>query len=203
MAVFAAALLIAYLSLYPALFAAIQARLVRAFGRGWLLLAPAIWIASEMGRTYVARRFSVGAARLQPGDGRCRSRRSPASSASTACRDSWRWSAPRRPMRRSTRSSRRWRVAAAVALLVIGDRGVGHAAHGAADALRAPARRCGSPCCRATSCRIRNGIPRCATRSCSATSSMTREAIGRTRSSSSGPSRRRRCPTSRTSRAAS
>ena len=56
-AVFAAAMLIAYLSLYPALFALVQARAVRAFGRRALLLAPAFWIASEMGRTYVLDGF--------------------------------------------------------------------------------------------------------------------------------------------------
>ena len=57
LAAFAAAVLIAYLSLFPALFAMIQARVVRAFGRGWILAAPAIWIASEMGRTYVLDGF--------------------------------------------------------------------------------------------------------------------------------------------------
>ena len=57
MAAFAAGVLIAYLSLYPALFAMIQARLVRTMGRRALLLSPAVWIASEMGRTYVLDGF--------------------------------------------------------------------------------------------------------------------------------------------------
>jgi apolipoprotein N-acyltransferase len=57
LATFAAGVLIAYLSLYPALFAMIQARLVRTMGRTAVLLAPAIWVASEMGRTYVLDGF--------------------------------------------------------------------------------------------------------------------------------------------------
>lgn len=56
-AVLAAAMLIAYLSLYPAAFAVIQARLVRAMGKRALLLGPAIWVATEMGRTYVLDGF--------------------------------------------------------------------------------------------------------------------------------------------------
>jgi apolipoprotein N-acyltransferase len=56
-AVLAAAMLIAYLSLYPAAFAVIQARLVRALGKRALLLGPAIWVATEMGRTYVLDGF--------------------------------------------------------------------------------------------------------------------------------------------------
>jgi len=56
-AAFAAAMLIAYLSLFPALFALVLSRLVRAFGRGWVLSAPLIWVASEMGRTYVLDGF--------------------------------------------------------------------------------------------------------------------------------------------------
>src|SRR5204862_1357180 len=56
-AAFAAAMLIAYLSLFPALFALVLSRLVRAFGRGWILSAPLIWVASEMGRTYVLDGF--------------------------------------------------------------------------------------------------------------------------------------------------
>lgn len=51
-AVFASAMGIAYLALYPALFAVIQARLVRALGQPALLLAPAVWVATEMARTY-------------------------------------------------------------------------------------------------------------------------------------------------------
>ena len=49
--------LIAYLSLYPALFAVIQARLVRTMGKRALLLSPAVWVATEMGRTYVLDGF--------------------------------------------------------------------------------------------------------------------------------------------------
>ena len=51
-AVFASAMGIAYLALYPALFAVIQARLVRELGKQALLLAPAVWVATEMARTY-------------------------------------------------------------------------------------------------------------------------------------------------------
>jgi apolipoprotein N-acyltransferase len=57
LATFAAGVLIAYLSLYPALFALIQARLGRAMGTTALLLSPAVWVASEMGRTYVLDGF--------------------------------------------------------------------------------------------------------------------------------------------------
>jgi apolipoprotein N-acyltransferase len=57
LAAFAAGILIAYLSLYPALFAMIQARLVRAMGKRALLVSPAVWVASEMGRTYVMDGF--------------------------------------------------------------------------------------------------------------------------------------------------
>ena len=51
-AAIASAMGIAYLALYPALFAVIQARLVRALGKPALLLAPAVWVATEMARTY-------------------------------------------------------------------------------------------------------------------------------------------------------
>jgi apolipoprotein N-acyltransferase len=51
-AAFAAAMGIAYLALYPALFAVIQGRLVRTMGRSAVLLAPAVWVATEMARTY-------------------------------------------------------------------------------------------------------------------------------------------------------
>ena len=57
LAAFAAAVLIAYLALFPALFAALQARFARAFGRRGLLLAPFVWMASEMGRTYIMDGF--------------------------------------------------------------------------------------------------------------------------------------------------
>lgn len=57
LATLAAALLIAYLSLFPALFALILARLVRTYGRAALLLSPFVWVASEMGRTYILDGF--------------------------------------------------------------------------------------------------------------------------------------------------
>jgi apolipoprotein N-acyltransferase len=57
LAVFAAGMLIAYLALFPAAFAVIQARLARVFGRSALLMAPAVWVATEMGRTYVLDGF--------------------------------------------------------------------------------------------------------------------------------------------------
>jgi len=56
-AVFAAAILIVYLSLFPALFALILARLTRAFGPRALALAPFVWVATEMGRTYILDGF--------------------------------------------------------------------------------------------------------------------------------------------------
>jgi apolipoprotein N-acyltransferase len=51
-AVFASAMGIAYLALYPALFAVIQGRLVNRLGLPAVLLAPAVWVATEMARTY-------------------------------------------------------------------------------------------------------------------------------------------------------
>jgi apolipoprotein N-acyltransferase len=57
LAAFAAAVLVLYLSLFPAVFAVIQARLAAAFGPMAVLAAPATWIASEMGRTYVLDGF--------------------------------------------------------------------------------------------------------------------------------------------------
>jgi len=57
LAAFAAGVLIAYLSLFPAFFAVAQARFARALGRPALLLAPAVWVASEMGRTYILDGF--------------------------------------------------------------------------------------------------------------------------------------------------
>jgi len=56
-AALAAAVLIAYLSLFPAIFAMIQARLAGTFGRRALLMAPMVWVASEMGRTYILDGF--------------------------------------------------------------------------------------------------------------------------------------------------
>ncbi len=53
LAVFAAAVLVAYLSLFPAAFAVIQARLHRALGLRALALVPPIWVTTELGRHYV------------------------------------------------------------------------------------------------------------------------------------------------------
>ncbi len=51
------AALIAYLALFPALFAAATARLVTAAGLGALMIAPFIWVATELGRTYLLSGF--------------------------------------------------------------------------------------------------------------------------------------------------
>jgi apolipoprotein N-acyltransferase len=48
------ALLIAYLSLYPALFALIVRRIVVVHGAAALMAAPLVWVTAELGRTYVA-----------------------------------------------------------------------------------------------------------------------------------------------------
>ena len=52
-ALIAAALLVAYLSLFPAAFAIILSRLHQRFGTRALLLAPSIWVTTELGRQYV------------------------------------------------------------------------------------------------------------------------------------------------------
>jgi apolipoprotein N-acyltransferase len=53
-AVFAATLLVAYLSLFPAMFALVVARLRRSMGaRAAVLCAAPVWVASELGRQYV------------------------------------------------------------------------------------------------------------------------------------------------------
>jgi apolipoprotein N-acyltransferase len=52
-AVVAAGLLVAYLSLFPAAFALVLGRLHARFGPRALLLAPSIWVATELGRQYV------------------------------------------------------------------------------------------------------------------------------------------------------
>jgi apolipoprotein N-acyltransferase len=53
-AVFAAALLVAYLSLFPAAFALIVGRLQRSMGtRNAILCAAPVWVATELGRQYV------------------------------------------------------------------------------------------------------------------------------------------------------
>ena len=51
------ALLIAYLSLFPALFAMIVGRLSLAAGPRALLAAPFVWVATELGRTYLLTGF--------------------------------------------------------------------------------------------------------------------------------------------------
>ena len=54
LAVFAAGVLVAYLSLFPAAFAVVFVRLHRALGRTWaLMLAPSVWVATELGRQYI------------------------------------------------------------------------------------------------------------------------------------------------------
>lgn len=52
LSVLVTATLVAYLALFPALFALIVARLAASFGVRALLLAPAVWVTSEMGRTH-------------------------------------------------------------------------------------------------------------------------------------------------------
>jgi apolipoprotein N-acyltransferase len=53
LAVLAAFLLVAYLALFPAAFAAVLARLVWSMGPAAILFAPPVWVASELGRQYV------------------------------------------------------------------------------------------------------------------------------------------------------
>lgn len=53
LAVFAAALLVAYLALFPAFFSALLARSVRTFGAAGMLLAAPLWMTTELGRQYV------------------------------------------------------------------------------------------------------------------------------------------------------
>jgi apolipoprotein N-acyltransferase len=52
-AVIAAVLLVAYLSLFPGVFAMVLARLARALGPSAALMAPPVWVATELGRQYV------------------------------------------------------------------------------------------------------------------------------------------------------
>jgi apolipoprotein N-acyltransferase len=52
-AALAAGLLVAYLALFPAVFAVLVVRFVRAFGPMGLLLAPSAWVTTELGRQYV------------------------------------------------------------------------------------------------------------------------------------------------------
>ncbi len=53
LAVVAAALLVAYLALFPATFALILARVHQKLGSRAIVLAPAIWVTTELGRQYV------------------------------------------------------------------------------------------------------------------------------------------------------
>jgi apolipoprotein N-acyltransferase len=52
-AVLAAFLLVAYLSLFPAVFAVVVARCARVIGSAAALLVPPVWVATELGRQYV------------------------------------------------------------------------------------------------------------------------------------------------------
>lgn len=56
-AVLVNAALIAYLSLFPALFAVVVRRIVAQFGTLAVMTAPLVWVATEMGRTYVFTGF--------------------------------------------------------------------------------------------------------------------------------------------------
>jgi apolipoprotein N-acyltransferase len=47
------ATLILYLSIFPAIFALAVRRIVIAHGPGWLMTAPIVWVATELGRTYI------------------------------------------------------------------------------------------------------------------------------------------------------
>ncbi|MEN3337214.1 MAG: apolipoprotein N-acyltransferase [Acidobacteriota bacterium] len=51
--VLVAGVLVAYLALFPAAFAVILARLCSTFGQRAILLAPAVWVTTELGRQYV------------------------------------------------------------------------------------------------------------------------------------------------------
>jgi apolipoprotein N-acyltransferase len=51
------AALIAYLALFPAVFAVVVRRLVLAWGPSALMAAPLVWVATELGRTYVLTGF--------------------------------------------------------------------------------------------------------------------------------------------------
>ncbi len=57
MAVLVNGLLIAYLALFPALFAVVTRRLVLSYGPRALLAAPLVWVATELGRTYLFTGF--------------------------------------------------------------------------------------------------------------------------------------------------
>jgi apolipoprotein N-acyltransferase len=51
------AALIVYLSLFPAIFALVVRRIVMSLGSGWLMTAPIVWVATELGRTYIFSGF--------------------------------------------------------------------------------------------------------------------------------------------------
>jgi len=51
------ALLVVYLALFPALFAVVMRRLVDSYGPRTLLLAPLVWVSTELGRTYLLTGF--------------------------------------------------------------------------------------------------------------------------------------------------
>lgn len=51
------AALVAYLALFPAVFALVMARLTRRGGASWLMAAPFAWVATELGRTYFLTGF--------------------------------------------------------------------------------------------------------------------------------------------------
>ena len=56
-AVFVNAALVAYLALYPALFAVVMRRLLARFGPQALTAAPLVWVATELGRTHLFTGF--------------------------------------------------------------------------------------------------------------------------------------------------
>jgi apolipoprotein N-acyltransferase len=56
-AVLVNAALIAYLALFPAVFAVVVRRVVVAHGRAAVMAAPLVWVATELGRTYVLTGF--------------------------------------------------------------------------------------------------------------------------------------------------
>ena len=56
-AVLVNAALIAYLALFPAIFALVVRRIVIAHGPRALMAAPLVWVATELGRTHILTRF--------------------------------------------------------------------------------------------------------------------------------------------------
>ena len=68
LAVILAGLLILYLALFPAMFAVIVGYARRQLGVSALLIAPAVWTATELGRGFFPDRLPLGAAWQQPGD---------------------------------------------------------------------------------------------------------------------------------------